>query len=49
MIKVKITGKAGGALEQELPTDIHQLYYDMREVGIRPCLKKGRKSARSTK
>ncbi len=34
MIKVKITGKAGGALEQELPTDIHQLYYDMREVGI---------------
>ncbi len=34
MIKVKITGKAGAVLEQELPTDIHQLYYDMREAGI---------------
>ena len=34
MIKVKITGKAGAALERELPTDIHQLHYDMREAGI---------------
>ena len=34
MIKVKITGKAGAALEQELPTDIHQIYHDMREAGI---------------
>lgn len=34
MIKVNITGKAGTELEQELPTDIHQLYHDMREVGI---------------
>ncbi|WP_305140788.1 hypothetical protein [Acutalibacter muris] len=34
MIKVKITGKAGTALEQELPTDIHQLYHDIREAGI---------------
>ena len=34
MIKVKITGKAGVALERELPTNIHQLYHDMREAGI---------------
>lgn len=34
MIKVKITGKAEVALERELPTDIHQLYHDMREAGI---------------
>ncbi|WP_217959720.1 hypothetical protein [Acutalibacter muris] len=34
MIKVKITNKAGAELKRELPTDIHQLYYDMREAGI---------------
>jgi len=34
MIKVKITNKAGAELERELPTDIHQLYHDMREAGI---------------
>lgn len=34
MIKVKITGKVGTSLQRELPTDIHQLYHDMREAGI---------------
>lgn len=34
MIKATITGKDGTALKRELPTDIHQLYYDMREAGI---------------
>ena len=34
MIKVKITGKAGASLQKELPTDIYQLYHDMREAGI---------------
>lgn len=34
MIKVKITGKAGASLQRELPTDIYQLYHDMREAGI---------------
>ena len=34
MIKVKITGKTGTFLERELPTDIHQLYHDMRKAGI---------------
>ena len=34
MIKVKITNKAGAALVRELPMDIHQLYYDMREADI---------------
>ena len=34
MIKVKITNKTGAALARELPTDIHQLYHDMREEGI---------------
>ena len=34
MIKVKITNKTGAALARELPTDIHQLYHDMREAGI---------------
>ncbi len=34
MIKAKITGKAGESLQRELPTDIHQLYHDMREAGI---------------
>ena len=34
MIKATITGKNGMTLERELPTDIHQLYHDMREAGI---------------
>lgn len=34
MIKVKITGKAEASLQRELPTDIYQLYHDMREAGI---------------
>ncbi len=34
MIKVKIANKNGAELERELPTDIHQLYHDMREAGI---------------
>ena len=34
MIKVKITGKVRTSLQRELPTDIHQLYHDMREAGI---------------
>ena len=34
MIKVKITNKAGAELKRDLPTDSHQLYYDMREAGI---------------
>ena len=34
MIKVKITGKTGASLQRELPTDIYQLYHDMREAGI---------------
>lgn len=34
MIKVKIANKNGAELERELPTDIHQLYHDMRDAGI---------------
>ena len=34
MIKATITSKDGTTLERELPTDIHQLYHDMREAGI---------------
>ena len=34
MIKVKIANKNGAELERELPTDIHQLYHDMRNAGI---------------
>ena len=34
MIKVKITNKAGASHQRELPTDIYQLYHDMREAGI---------------
>ena len=34
MIKIRITNKTGAALARELPTDIHQLYHDMREAGI---------------
>ena len=38
MIKVKITNKTGAALARELPTDIHQLYHDMREaIGRASC------------
>ena len=34
MIKIRITNKTGAALARELPTDIHQLYHDMRDAGI---------------
>ena len=34
MIKVKIANKNGAELERELPSDIHQLYHDMRDAGI---------------
>lgn len=34
MITTKITWKDGQTLERELPTDIHQIYHDMREAGI---------------
>lgn len=34
MIKVRITNKAEASLERELPTDVYQLYHDMREAGI---------------
>ena len=35
MIKVKITNKAGVALEWELPTNIHELHHALVEMGIR--------------
>ena len=35
MIKVKITNKAGVALEWELPANIHELHHALVEMGIR--------------
>ena len=35
MIKVKITNKAGVALERELPTNIYELHHALVEMGIR--------------
>ena len=35
MIKAKITSKTGASLEQELPTDIHELHHALTEMSIR--------------
>ena len=35
MIRVKITGKTGTALERELPTNINELHHALLEMGIR--------------